>query len=223
MSLINEALRKARDEAAARERRGSVPPIFRSTHRPRRRRGVLFLAAGVAAVALLLAGAATTWWILGAGAATDRRDTLMEEMDAELEAPAPPTSPEPRAATGTLGETQPPAQPAVPLAEPIPAPTAPGASGARGAEPRSPDPISAQRDATPDPGTGERSYRARAELGYASLVLDYLVYRPSDPFAQINGAEVHEGSVIEGFTVEEITRDHVRLRDERGPLLLRVR
>jgi hypothetical protein len=61
-----------------------------------------------------------------------------------------------------------------------------------------------------------------AHVGRVTLELDYLVYRPDDPFAQINGQEVHVGSKIEGFVVEEITRDFVRLRDAKGSLLLRV-
>ena len=30
-----------------------------------------------------------------------------------------------------------------------------------------------------------------ADLGYATLTVDYIVYRPDDPFAEINGVEVH--------------------------------
>jgi hypothetical protein len=70
---------------------------------------------------------------------------------------------------------------------------------------------------------GEREYVVEADLGYAFLSLDYIVSRSEDPFAEINGTEVHEGSWIEGFTVEKIEQDRVLLRDDRGPLVLRVR
>jgi hypothetical protein len=39
------------------------------------------------------------------------------------------------------------------------------------------------------------------DLGYASLVVDYIVDRPSNPFARINGGR-RVGDTIEGFTVE---------------------
>jgi hypothetical protein len=68
-----------------------------------------------------------------------------------------------------------------------------------------------------------RVFIVEANLGYATLSLDYIVYRSEDPFAEINGIELHEGSWLDGFTVEKIERDRVMLRDNRGPLVLRVR
>ena len=55
------------------------------------------------------------------------------------------------------------------------------------------------------------------------LTLDYIVFREQDPYAEINGNEVHAGSVIEGFTVVAVNRDSVLLEDEQGSLVLRVR
>ena len=43
-----------------------------------------------------------------------------------------------------------------------------------------------------------------------------------NPFAEINGVEVWVGSEIEGFVVEAIEADRVVLRDDNGPLILRV-
>ncbi len=65
-------------------------------------------------------------------------------------------------------------------------------------------------------------FHVEADLGYASLVVDYIVDRHSDPFARINGRDIRVGGTIEGFTVEEITSAAVRLRDARGPLVLMV-
>jgi hypothetical protein len=68
----------------------------------------------------------------------------------------------------------------------------------------------------------QRTFVLRAPLGYATLTLDFLVYKPSAPFAGINGNQVVKGSIIEGFVVEEITADSVRLRDARGSVVLRL-
>jgi hypothetical protein len=68
----------------------------------------------------------------------------------------------------------------------------------------------------------EREFVVDAELGYAKLHLDYVVYRPGSPFAGINGQQVMIGSVIEGFQVEEIGPELVRLRDRRGTVVLRT-
>ena len=65
-------------------------------------------------------------------------------------------------------------------------------------------------------------FHVEADVGYASLVVDYIVDRPSDPFARINGRDVRVGGTVEGFTVEEITSTEVRLRDERGTVILKV-
>jgi hypothetical protein len=91
--------------------------------------------------------------------------------------------------------------------------------------------VSADRDgAPPPPGVphargpaGERVYVLDADLGDVSLSLDFIVFRQVRPFAEINGVEVSEGSEIEGFTVEKIEADQVTLRDEEGPLILKVR
>ncbi len=69
----------------------------------------------------------------------------------------------------------------------------------------------------------QRVFTATARLGSVTLELDYIVYRASDPFAQINGLEVHEGSEIEGFTVVEITPSAVKLKDEMGEIVIKVR
>lgn len=82
-----------------------------------------------------------------------------------------------------------------------------------------PTPVAEQR---PKPTAPPREFDLTARVGGITLELDYLIYRPEDPFAQINGQEVHVGSVIKGFVVKEITRDYVRLHDAKGDLLLRV-
>jgi hypothetical protein len=79
---------------------------------------------------------------------------------------------------------------------------------------------------TPPPPTatsGPRDFVAEAELGYATLRLELVVFRADDPWAQVNGRDVRVGTHVEGFVVEAIERDRVLLRDQHGPLILRVR
>jgi hypothetical protein len=83
--------------------------------------------------------------------------------------------------------------------------------------------IDASSEAGAEAVDGVREYVLDADLGYAQLSLGYVVFRSSDPYAEINGRLVHEGWRIEGFVVEEITANTVRLRDDRGELILRAR
>jgi hypothetical protein len=233
MSLIHEALRKARRDPDEEDARGVA---YARGLTGRRHRGV---GAGIVigAVFAVAAGAAVgmgMWlWLgdrsgpepaaAGSGAATITAGAAGLESapsqpatesataaTATLEAPAQGASGD-RAAAST-GSGQPPgeltagAEPlALPAAEQRPSPPAERAT------PRE----------TRGPG-GERVFHVEADVGYASLVVDYIVDRPSDPFARINGLDVRVGGTIEGFTVEEITSTAVRLRDARGPLVLMV-
>jgi len=71
-------------------------------------------------------------------------------------------------------------------------------------------------------GPRERTFVVDADLGSAKLHLDYVVYRPGSPFAGINGQQVVIGTVIEGFQVEEIGPESVRLRNDRVTVVLRT-
>jgi len=82
----------------------------------------------------------------------------------------------------------------------------------------------------PSPGiasVGRRRGAPREIVGEGTvdgikLTLDYLVYRTNDPFAQINGAEVHVGWEVAGFKVLAIDEESVRLQGKNGPVILRV-
>jgi hypothetical protein len=69
---------------------------------------------------------------------------------------------------------------------------------------------------------GERIFIMEAEIDGVVLSLGYIVARSTNPFAEINGSDVYVGSEIEGFVVEAIEADRVVLRDDKGPLVLRV-
>ncbi len=82
-------------------------------------------------------------------------------------------------------------------------------------------PVTSIEEPPADPD-GERVFIMEADLGYASLSLGFIVARSNNSFAEINGTEVWIGSEIEGFVVEAIEPDRVLLRDDKGPLILRV-
>jgi hypothetical protein len=69
---------------------------------------------------------------------------------------------------------------------------------------------------------GEEIYILEADLGDVRLSLDFLVFRAEDPFAEINGVEIHLGGTIEGYRVKSIERDRVRLSDGRRTIVLRA-
>jgi hypothetical protein len=232
MSLVSEALRKARA--------GSPDPgahrhgvVYRTTvvlgegRRPGRRWPML-----AAIVAAAAAGGGAAWWLL------DRTPALPGPEAAAVTRPAEPAA-EPPARTPASASAPAAQTPAAPPPRPSPstrhagltAITAPGAAGAApptaaaplAAHPTPPPAPSAARQAPPaPPAGGVRTFGLDADLGYAKLHLDYIVYRSKDPFAGINGQQVVIGSIVQGFTVEEIGPDSIRLHDPRGELVLQI-
>lgn len=53
--------------------------------------------------------------------------------------------------------------------------------------------------------------------------LDYIVFKPSAPFAGINGQRVVVGSMIGELQVAAIREDEVHLEDRAGRVILRAR
>ena len=249
MSLVSEALRKARAESLA----GGGSPrgvVFRTTvvlgaRGPRI--GLGWLLGGVA-LAAVAAGGAVTWWLLsgrgGAPPAPVPTSAAAARPAARPLAPTPADASPP--APGSPAAAAPPAtveaaagRPAALRPAPVPtdnaaAATAPPARAPEAAKPRSSPVAPAQERPEPAPdaarqaaataasGARERAFGLDADLGYAKFHLDFIVYRSKAPFAGINGQQVTIGSVIEGFTVEEIGPDDVRLRDPKGPVVLRI-
>ncbi|MBZ5590001.1 MAG: hypothetical protein LAO05_15715 [Acidobacteriia bacterium] len=246
MSLVSEALRKARQEAAEKgaKQRGV---IFRTTvvlGSEGARPWLGWIVAGVVA-ASGLAGAGVAWFVFAGRGRTP----------APVAPAARPAVTAPSALTNLAvsGPTAPPL--ALAAAEPAPS-AAPGGGVELTAIPvagRHQRPEAAAPDARPptpsmqttalavappgprtEPGaelaprpanataSRERSFVLDADLGKVKLHLDYIVYRSKNPFAGINGQQVTIGSLIEGFTVEEIDTEAVRLRDGKGIVVLRV-
>jgi hypothetical protein len=259
MSLVSEALRKAREESMA----GGAHPrgvVFRTTvvlgaHGPRIGLGWLL---GGAALAAAVAGGGVAWWLLpGRGistpvpvAASVTASTAATGPAAHPAAPAAANANPPvRERPAVFGPPAAAETPAVRAAAPGPAsapgddaaaapPPAPGAAQPSRppalAERQAPPVAPAQEHPKPAPdaarqlpttaaaGARERTFGLDADLGYAKLHLDYIVYRSKNPFAGINGQQIMIGSIIEGFTVEEIGPDSIRLHDSRGDVILQI-
>ncbi len=212
MSLINEALRKARKEAGAKE--DGRLRINTSAHGSARS-GVgtaLVLGAFIAAIAAV-GGAGAVWWLLADQ--QPQKDLIANTINGDetglAEASGKTPLPGDKGETDNAGTSDSVKQPPGIANE---SPTASPQLAITG-------PVDPPPNPTP-PATDKRDFLAEADLGTAQLSLDYIVYRTNDPYAEINGIEVHVGHHIEGFVVEEITSDLVRLSDENGPLILRA-
>jgi len=198
VSLINDALRKARQAAAEHEAQ-QPDTAFRApraypSRGPSRRSGVVVLA--LVAVMAGLAGAAVAWWAVG-----QREQPVAAVVPMPTPSPAPfVVAPQSEAPAVEWAE-----QTAVILVA-TPTPTAPQI-----ATTREPAPVPTPQEST---GTAinERVFDLDADVGYATLSLGYIVVRPVNPFAEINGVEVFIGSEVEGFRVEKIEADRVVLR-----------
>lgn len=232
MSLIHDALRKARREQEEEEDARGVVYARGLTGR-RRHHG---LGTGILLGALLA---------VAAGAAVGIGLWLWHGDGSGAKPPAPGNAAiTPVAGASGLGSaaSQPEAAPAGTAAAAAPAAVVPATPAPSNGSGQPPDqrtagadqpalPTAEHRPATPSERAtpretrgpdGERVFHIEADLGYASLVVDYIAFRHDDPFARINGVDVRVGSTVEGFTVEEITGTAVRLRDERGTVILKV-
>jgi hypothetical protein len=240
VSLISEALRKARQQAAedGNQRRG-ILYSWSPGARPRGTRLGLGLVLGaVIALGAALAGAGAVWWVVGHRAPSEASaqqflpdpgtpgassgdqstaaplpDTMETSPDTVTVAPAPQPGADDRESptqrNDLIAETPSDASLATLSAHPQSPPSIdPGSTARQTARPG----LDHADTVTLGPN-GERIFLIEADLGRVTLTLDFVVFRPDDPFAEINGLEVHVGSKIEGFTVEAIERNQVLLRD----------
>ncbi len=239
MSLVSDALRRARQEAATRDAvRGGGPPPARVLPPQPRRVGFIVVATVVAVVAL--GGAAAAWWLLARtgddGLLPTATQPAQPAVAASESAPVPSVE---SPAVPTAAPVQAEAERAA--AVPSAAPGEPAAGAAHAPQPAQALPVETVSSASapsesaaehepsggPHPArehaTGPREFVEHADLGYATLELGYIAYLPSDPFAQINGRDVRVGAVVDGFVVKDIAADAVTLHDGHGDVVLRVR
>jgi hypothetical protein len=227
MSLVSEALRKARQEGRLRDgKRWGVPttsPALPGGGRPRfSTLAVVGLASlgsvvGAAVVYLLLAGPRRDTSIAPALPTANPRPTIAAGLASVPAGSGLSSRPRPAAGTPAV-EARPDAVAGPYKVDTLPSAVAAATSGsevaATGASRRSGEPRS---------GLEEKAYVIDADLGYAKLHLDFLVYKPSAPFASVNGQQVVPGSLVSGFRVDEIGVDAVRLSDSRTRVVLHVR
>jgi cytoskeletal protein RodZ len=213
VSLINEALRKARQAASEHDSKPPDGPFQPSRAYPSRRSGRpnSLLTMALIAVAAGVVGAAAAWWILGQRETVSTNIAAVKgppiETSTPLATPVNVPTPVDDQATAASLEAPPEQEPAPAQAERTHSESAPAASVAEKSVTTSDD---------------NRVFVMEAEIGDVSLVLGYIVARSNNPFAEINGTDVQIGSEIEGFVVEAIEADRVVLRDDKGPLVLRV-
>jgi hypothetical protein len=249
MSLIGDALRKARQEAADRdsERRG-VLFSARISDTPGRSNLGLGLALGaLIAVAATIAGGATVWWILDREEVPAQPAEEAERTAGVADDPDTDPVPGPQKSSDSAGERRRDQQPVAatgagavaatvsesesegpdPDPDPVPDPVPEGADAGVSAGPPGQDPAQVPPGAELEAGfvgmeNGEEVYILEAELGGVVLSLDFIVSRSDDPFAEINGVEVHLGGVVDGYRVKAIEKDRVRLSNGRRTVILRV-
>ena len=245
MSLVSEALRKARQEAADREGRKHGIPRGLVLPPKRWRSGPGLVFAILIPLAAAIAGAAIAWWALNRRAPATAGSVVLSRPSPPAPTPATALRLSGTVAGAVAQGTQEPIA-ALAVKEPRGNEQARSSNAAATPQPQpvallpmptaAPEPASGTAQSGPETtadqsGTQERKGHASprervfvvdADLGHAKLHLDYVVYRPGSPFAGINGQQVTIGSVIEGLQVEEIGPEAVRLRDSRGTVILRT-
>jgi len=237
VSLVGDALRKARQEAAERdsERRGMLFSA-RISDSPRQSQLGLGLAIGaVIAVAATIGGGVAVLWFLDRGAPPDppAPAAAIESTGVVLDPTETDAIDEGRAAETAASIKQPEVEREQHAISPAPETTT--------EEAEAPDLESAPSDEVSDPPRarwkpaaqkrsegftgivdGEEIYILEADLGTVVLSLDFIVFRTDDSFAEINGVELHVGGMVEGFRVKAIERDRVHLTDGRRNIVLRT-
>lgn len=234
MSLIGDALRKARQEAAEREndRRGILFSAKIADSPTRSNLGLGLALGAIIAVIATVAGGATVWWLLSGGEA---QPTPAVEMatpaagDVTESTGLPASSSRPTPANPDVKEPEASIAAAAPAATTTAVPNDPEPGQAtelpRAVEDRPPPEIAVGEE--PGQGftgmeDGDEVYILEADLGSVLLSLDFIVFRSDDPFVEINGVELHVGGVIDGYRVKAIEADRVRLSDGRRSLVLRT-
>jgi len=238
VSLIGDALRKARQEAAERDsdRKGILFSAKIADSPSRSNLGLGLALGALIAVIATVAGGVAVWWILGVGdRAQDQGQPPAEKTAAILE-PESASEGSDSGGNSSSDSDQRQQSAAVRAAEatsefyqaPILNPPASEPATTTEAATASASGSASASDSNPATGfmgkeNGDEIYIMEADLGNGvNLSLGYLIFREEDPFAEINGVELHLGGTIEGFRVKDITRDRVTLSNGRRTIVLRA-
>ena len=232
MSLISDALKKARQEAARQDSlRQNLPYAVGATSAPDRSRSYAPLLAGLA-VGLLLAGGLAGLYYFVAPERGEKPEAQLAEtapppapVSVVEEAPAPSVQPEapsavPQVAEPAVPETAPPAPIPAPVPEvrtpqPVPPPQPPVVT-APAPEPQPVPQAEAprvQEPAPPAPAPREsRSYVGEVPVPGGGVVrLNGIAFSTENPVAVLDGKVMSPGEVVQGFTVVEIRQNQVKL------------
>ena len=230
MSLIGDALRKARQEASEREsNRKGILFSAKINDSPTQSNLGLGLALGaLIAVIATVAGGGAVWWVVGRGASPEPAG-VSEPTAPAINAAAGPEAVTPSTLTAVQSATS------VEAASEESDPTSVDAreEDAPSARPQEQAPAAVNRSRGSNPEAdsaigfvgmedGEEVFILEADLGSVQLSLDFLVSRAEDPFTEINGVELHIGGVIEGYRVKSIEHDRVKLSNGRRTIVLRA-
>jgi hypothetical protein len=234
MSLISDALKKARQEAARQDSlRQGVPYAVGPVDSPDRRRTLVPLLSGLAVGAVLAGGVAGFVYF------ADREPAAPEEV--QVAEAAPPTVVEevPETTPAAPEVTAPPVVPTLPpvvsgpppavtippervpeAAAPVPPPAAQPQPEIR-LEPSQPPPPQPEEappvqeepvPVAPPPARESKSYVEDVPIpGGGTLRLNGIAFSTVSPVAVIDGKVVGPGEVVQGFTVVEIQQNRVKL------------
>ena len=214
MSLINDALKRARHQALEQEADGSVVS-YRAVpaHSRNPRRAWLPYLIGGAAVAIVILSLSMLRRDDGPAAelaTPDRPSAVSTASQAAVEAAPPPA--------GDVGESRPRGREE---AKSTPAATPPDGPRAEGDQVASPSIVAPGAGAGLEDG---RTYLRRVVAKDGDEVfLAGIAYSDTRPNAVINGSIVTPGDMISGFTVVAITPEHVELEADGVRILLTLR
>lgn len=226
MSLIGEALKRARLEAARREgeERGtahsSVPAYL-----PARRRSRASALAATLVAALTGAGAVYLFLRPASTPEPSARPPLLGE-DKTAGAHDPASAAEPQSSVPLAAAS---ATPPAPIAAAGPPPSSRaqprdlGAGRSPEAAAPPPGPSADARGEGVAPAAGAKVYVRVAELGGTRLELDGIVASETDPVAMINRKLLGIGEGLDGWVVEKIEAKQVTLRGGRETVILKLR
>lgn len=232
MSLISDALKKARQEAARQDSlRQGLPYAVGSTEAPRSRSSAPLLA-GLAVGLLLAAGLAGLFYLMKPEPETRIAETSPPAEVREEPVAAVPSAPPvaPQISEPAVPEAAPPAPIPAPVPEvrtpepvpppqvqpapqPQPQPETPPAPPVVAAPPAPPVQEAAPSAPAPAPAPQEsRSYVGEVPVpGGGVLRLNGIAFSTESPVAVLDGKVVGPGEVVQGFTVVEIRQNQVKL------------
>lgn len=234
MSLISDALRKARQEAAEREakERGLETPAVAGYWKRSGRLGVGLILGAVIAIGAAMIGGGMVWWALA-----DRSDTTVNSVpdggpqDDSGVTERMPESPDEATIVDSPPEVVvPTVAPSRSTMDEVDSPAANEGeydSGTEAPGESTRDRVEAEPTEDPSPlpkrtPLADGEFVGEAKVGDVTLTLGYLVYRKENPFAQINGVVVRVGAVIEDYVVKKITVDSVELAKGDTKIVIRV-